>query len=245
MAKHMILVSGKSGTGKSSCLRNLKNPEGVGYFNCDAGKKLPFNAKFQEVKVTNPKKIVALIKEAEKSKKIHTLVIDTASFLFTMYVNQYVMTADNAQREWGTFSTWVQNLMTDVAASSTKNLIFLCHTMHVEDQDSIVEVIASVPGKRLKQEGFEAFFSTVVSTKKVPVDSLQEFQNPLLKISDKDKRRGFKHVFQTDSTDQDCNERMRGDIDMWSIEETFIDNDLQLVIDRLEAINQPAKATGT
>lgn len=32
---HLILVCGKSATGKSASLMNLKNPEGVIYLNCE------------------------------------------------------------------------------------------------------------------------------------------------------------------------------------------------------------------
>lgn len=35
MNNNLILVSGKSTTGKSMCFRNLQNPEGVMYLNCE------------------------------------------------------------------------------------------------------------------------------------------------------------------------------------------------------------------
>ena len=37
---HLVLVSGKSASGKSASLRALDNPEGVIYLNCENGKKL-------------------------------------------------------------------------------------------------------------------------------------------------------------------------------------------------------------
>ncbi len=40
---NLVLISGESGSGKSMCLRNLKDPEGVMYLNCEAGKKLPMD----------------------------------------------------------------------------------------------------------------------------------------------------------------------------------------------------------
>ena len=39
---HLILISGKSKTGKSSSLESLKDDTGVIYLNCENGKKLPF-----------------------------------------------------------------------------------------------------------------------------------------------------------------------------------------------------------
>ena len=34
---NLVLISGKSASGKSACLAGLKNPEGVMYLNCEAG----------------------------------------------------------------------------------------------------------------------------------------------------------------------------------------------------------------
>jgi hypothetical protein len=48
MNNNLVLISGKSATGKSMCFRNLKKPEGVMYLGCE-GKGLPFASKFQTV----------------------------------------------------------------------------------------------------------------------------------------------------------------------------------------------------
>ena len=37
---HLVLVSGKSSSGKSASLMNMDKPEGVMYLNCENGKKL-------------------------------------------------------------------------------------------------------------------------------------------------------------------------------------------------------------
>lgn len=34
---NLVLIAGKSATGKSACLAGLNNPEGVMYLNCEAG----------------------------------------------------------------------------------------------------------------------------------------------------------------------------------------------------------------
>ena len=34
---NLVLIAGKSTTGKSFCLKDMKNPEGVMYLNCEAG----------------------------------------------------------------------------------------------------------------------------------------------------------------------------------------------------------------
>jgi len=44
---------------------------------------------------------------------------------------------------------------------------------------------------------------------------------------------GYKHVFQTQPTKETIYERIRNSVGMWEFEETFIDNNVQHVIDRL------------
>ena len=46
---HLVLVSGKSSSGKSASLLDMDKPEGVMYLNCENGKKLPFKSKFKEL----------------------------------------------------------------------------------------------------------------------------------------------------------------------------------------------------
>ena len=93
----MVLIGGESGAGKSTSLMNIKNPEGVLYLNCDAGKKLPFRNKFNTVTVTHPMQVLEGIKAANESEKIHTVIIDTLSFLMEMYETQIVLRADDTR----------------------------------------------------------------------------------------------------------------------------------------------------
>jgi hypothetical protein len=67
----------------------------------------------------------------------------------------------------------------------------------------------------------------------VPLRLVEPFQNPLLNVSDDDKERGVKYVFQTRMTKESSGEKIRSPQDMWSKSETFIDNNAQYVLDRL------------
>ncbi len=58
--------------------------------------------------------------------------------------------------------------------------------------------------------------------------------NPLLKIIDEEEMLGFKHVYQTRVTKDTVNSRIRAAMGMWSIAETFIDNDATLLMKRWE-----------
>ena len=66
---NVVLIGGESATGKSASLRNIDN-ERVLYVNCEAGKKLPFKAKCQQVVLTDPRDIFDLIEEVNESDDI-------------------------------------------------------------------------------------------------------------------------------------------------------------------------------
>lgn len=73
----------------------------------------------------------------------------------------------------------------------------------------------------------------MITAKKMPLKNLEEYQNELLIITEDEQDLGYKHVFQTRLTKDTINERIRSGMGMWSKKETFIDNNLQFVINRL------------
>ena len=73
----------------------------------------------------------------------------------------------------------------------------------------------------------------VISTKKVPLKALREYSNDLLNITPDEEALGFKYVFQTRLTKDTVGERMRGPLGLFETKETFIDNNAQLVLNRL------------
>ena len=55
----------------------------------------------------------------------------------------------------------------------------------------------------------------------------------MLHITEDDKIVDFKYCFQTRLTKQTLNRKIRGPEDLFSVKETYIDNDVQLVLDKL------------
>ena len=95
---HLVLLCGKSATGKSASLMGLEKPEGVLYLNCEAGKKLPFKAKFIQKVVTDPLQINEAFDYAETKPQIHTIVIDSLTYLLDMYESNYVLNSTNGMK---------------------------------------------------------------------------------------------------------------------------------------------------
>jgi len=232
---HLVLISGKSSSGKSASLMAVDNPEGVMYLNCENGKKLPFKSKFKELTVTDPDQVYQAFSEAEKMPDVHTIVIDTLTYLMDMYESTKVLNATNTMQAWGQYAQFMKQLMSQIVAKSTKNVVFLAHTSDVlNEAEMINETLVKVKGSLMNQ-GIESFFTTVISTKKLPLTKLDDkvAKSPAYAVTAEDKALGFKYVYQTRLTKETVNERIRAPMGMWNVKETYIDNNLQNVINRL------------
>ena len=230
---HLFLIGGKSGTGKSASLMNLENPEGVMYLCTEAGKKLPFKSKFKEFIITDPLQVEEAFQVAESMADVHTIVIDSLSFLMDQYESVYVLPSTNTMKAWGDYAQFFKRIMQQHVARSTKNVVFTGHTSDVINEDAIMETCVKVKGSVMNQ-GVEAYFSTVIATKKVPLKKLKGMENDLLTITPEEEALGFKHCFQVKLTKDTVNERIRSPMGLWAANETFIDNDVQKVLQRLK-----------
>jgi hypothetical protein len=234
MNDHLVLVSGKSASGKSASLMFMDDPKGVMYLNCESGKKLPFKSKFAEYVITDPMQIVEAIEAAEGMENIHTIVVDSLTYLMDMYETQYVLSSTNTMKAWGDYAQYFKKLMQHYVAKSTKNIVFTAHTSDVmNDSEMAQETLVKIKGSVMNQ-GVESYFSTVISTKKVALKQLKNYTNSLLTITPEEEALGYKYVFQTRLTKESVNERIRSPLSMWNIQETYIDNNLQNVFNRLK-----------
>ena len=233
MNDHLILIGGESTTGKSACLRNIKDPEGVMYLNLESNKDLPFASKFKQFNVTDPLQVIEALTKAEGMPGIHTIVVDSLTFMLDQWKTRYLHKAKDTQKAWGQFAEFFKELMTMHVAKSTKTVIFTAHTQTVlNEQTMMMETKVPVQGS-LKGNGIEAFFSTIVYTKVLPVTTLKNFANPNLTFTEDEEEIGIKHVFQTRLTKETVGDKIRSNMGMWEKNETYIDNDAQVLIDRL------------
>lgn len=228
---HLVLVCGESSTGKSACLRNLEN---VLYINCESGKKLPFKPKnFKTLVVTDPYQVYAAFEQAEQMTGYDTIVIDGLNYLMDMFESVYVIPAADGRKAWGDYAQFFKNLMQQYIAKSTKNVIITAHTRTTYNESALaMETRVPIKGA-LANQGIESYFSCIISTKKKKLADLEEYPNELLNISERDKTVGYKHVFQTNITADTVQERMRSPMGLFDDKETFIDNDISLVMKRL------------
>lgn len=227
----LLLISGTSASGKSSALRNIRNPGKWFYLNCE-NKRLPFKSKFQEYRITDPYQVHEGLDAAAIDENVEGVIIDTLTFLMDQVENQYVLTASNTMKAWGDFAKFYKDMMGKVALCN-KPVIMLAHTRTDLDEQTMSQVTAVPIKGSLKNEGLEAWFSTVVSTKVVSIKDLEGYKNDLLTVTEEEAELGFKHVFQTRLTKKTIGERIRSPFGMFSKSQTYIDNDAQALLDYL------------
>lgn len=138
-----------------------------------------------------------------------------------------------SKAKWGDFAQYFKNLMQQYVAKSSKNVVFLAHTLEtMNESEMIMETKVPVKGS-LKNNGIESFYSIVIAAKRVPLKALKDYKNELLVITPHEEMLGFKYVYQTQVTKDTVHERLRGPMGLFTQQETFIDNNLQLVLNRL------------
>lgn len=233
----LVLVSGGSATGKSASLRDIAEQARWFYFNCEAGKRLPFKNKFRSATVTDPYQVWSGFDYMMQNPDlVDGAIIDTITFLMEMFEAVHVRNSPNTQQAWGDYGAFFRTLMQQKIAAFGKPVIVMGHTLPVYNEKTM-SFDVSVPVKgALKGQGVEAFFSTVVSAKKMTLKDLEPYigeNNPLLTVTEDDQILGYKHVFQTRLTKDTVGERIRSPMGMFSREETFMDNNCHLLLHRL------------
>lgn len=230
-----LLICGESGSGKSTSLMNMRDQESVLYLNCEGGKPLPFKNKFKRVNIDDPYVIYNLFQQAteDPKKRFKTIIVDTASFMMEKFETTHVLGAANTMAAWGAYGNFFRVLMSDYVAKFKGHTVFLAH-LDVQIDEDTGEKRITVPVKgSLKRNGLEAYFTTVITAKKVKVTELDKYSSKLITISERERNLGFKHVFQTMTTKHTVGDRIRSPIGLFTDDDVYINNDAQLVIDRL------------
>lgn len=234
-----LLIAGESGAGKSFSLMNIKSPEGVLYLNCEGGKPLPFKNKFKRITIEDPLEVFDILEKvkADSKGRYHTIIFDTISFLMNRYESVHVIGAQNTMKAWGDYGQYFPKLIYDYVAPLEQHTIMLGHLEGVLNEETQrVEYKVPVKGA-LAKNGIEAYFTTVLYARKMAIKDIEKEaeEGPMLTITERDRNLGYKHVLQTRTTKQTVGDKIRSPWGLFKDDETYIDNDVQAVIDRLKA----------
>jgi hypothetical protein len=230
--KNIVLVMGKPNTGKSTSLMKLKNQSKMVYLNTDL-KELPFRSQFlKEVEGSDALDVLGYIADIEGTDAVEGAVLDTITFLMSMYERQYVVNAVNGQKAWGDYGNFYRDFIHGIKAGSKDYAILAHEDSFLNEQSAQMETKVPIKGS-VGKTGVEADFTTILSAKQIPIKKLEGHENDLLHITDDEKEDGFKHVFCTRVMKDTVGEKMRSAIGLWSRKELYIDNDLDQVFQRL------------
>lgn len=231
----LILVAGYSACGKSASLRNIRSQNRWLYLNCEAGKRLPFKNSFQSYRITDPYQVLEAFDHATTEAKddVDGIIVDSLTFLMDMFESQYVLGSANTMQGWANYGQFFKELMQQKVTLFGKPVIFIAHVRDDLDEKAM-EIKTSVPIKgALKNNGIEAYFSTVVAAKRMTIKDLEKFGSKLLEITDEERDLGFKYVFQTRITKTTTGERLRSPMGLFNKDQTYMDNDCQILLDHL------------
>lgn len=230
--KNIVLIMGKPNTGKSTSLMNLPNQERMVYLNTDL-KELPFKSRFlKNVEVADALDVLAYISEIESNEKVEGAVLDTITFLMSLYERQYVSNSANGQKAWGDYGNFYKEFIHAIKSGSKDYAILAHEETTLNEQAMQLETRIPIKGA-VGKIGVEADFTTILSTKQMPIKKLEGFENDLLHITDEEREDGFKYVFSTRVVKESIGEKMRSAIGLWKRNELYIDNDLNQVFTRL------------
>ena len=206
--KPNIIVAGKSGSGKSSSLRNL-DPNTTAVLNTER-KQLPFKGanKFKNVAVPNLATFNSAIEKAMASDEIKTIVVES----FTSLIEMIYREADIRFKGFDVWSFYNKEIdrILNLSKNTDKYIIYLAIDGAYDSDSGVQERFVAVDGNRWKKR-VEKEFVCCLFTDNYYGDG------------------GTKFRFRTQSNGNDSAKSPMG-----MFEDLYIENDLAQVIEKCE-----------
>lgn len=171
MKKPNILIVGKSGSGKSTSLRNL-NPETTAILNTEM-KQLPFRdaLKFKNKNITTVKEYFTAFQGCLNAKEIDTIVVDS----FTSLIEMLYTEADASFRGfdvWSHYNKVIRQILL-MSKNTDKNVIFIAIDGYQQNDDSVAERFCFVKGKEWLKKVEKEFVICLFTDPKANEDGVE------------------------------------------------------------------------
>ena len=171
-----VLITGHSGSGKSSTFRNL-DPETTVVVNTER-KPLPFKdfAKFKNVNISKYKDFVKLMSELKNDTKYKVVIIDSFTSL-TEIIQKYCDSVFSGFEQWKQYNEAIQNALWDI--KDLPQQVFVTGIPeYTEVAPGEQKGYIRVKGKEHKYGGTEKEFAIVLWTKLIEQEDgeISDFQ---------------------------------------------------------------------
>ncbi len=157
-----VLLCGQTGTGKSSCLRNVADPERVAVLNIERKIMPSRNAlRLKSVDITSYKMLQQAMKQAMDSEEYDVIFIDSFSALADM-LYRYCKSQFSGYEIWNMYNDMLYEFLQSIKANKKPVYVTgIPETLEVGfDQKQYVRV----KGKEFKYGGVESNFAIVLFT---------------------------------------------------------------------------------
>jgi len=225
--KKVVLINGRSGTGKTFSLKNLIQNHGdkVAYLDLDGKHALPFRGKNKIAKYIvpeDPLHLVPGVMSLEKNEEIEYIVIDTMSHWLRLLEQQYVIRSDDSRGAWGKiYQAQLFDLIDFATHKSKKTWIFLSHVQEGDIENGKIPVKSFVKGST-KSIGIESFFNFVIYTDVTDCDDCPE---------------GVSYRFQVKKTKETTHLSVKTPYDMF--DSPYVEpNDIMLILDAIDRYDE-------
>lgn len=178
----VICIAGESGSGKTTCMRNL-DPASTYYIDADRkglswkGWRQQYSEKNNNYKATDDANIVrAFIKNiAEKAPQVKVIVVDTINGL--MVADEMRRSKEKGYDKWVDLATCVWDLIVECYNyRDDLTIVFTAHTQTEVDDAGYRFTRIQTSGKKLNKIVLESKFTTVLLAKCVNGEYLLETQ---------------------------------------------------------------------
>jgi len=173
----LVFIIGKSGSGKSTSIRNLNSDETI-IINTDQ-KALPFpkfNSKYNDekgnyLKTSDTSLVVSKLKEAHKNPNVKTIIIDTLSRLGTDYIMSSGFRNEKGFDKWNRLSANIYDIINIINDKLREDIIVyvFAHPEQISDDFGGASERILMPGKQLNNFVLESFSSIVLYTEVLSV----------------------------------------------------------------------------
>lgn len=143
----LTFVLGRSGTGKSTSLRNFKKADGIGYITA-TGKPLPFKNDIPQFHAKNYSTLIAAIKQAEAP----VVVID--DFNYFMSFEEFSQAQVKGYEKFTTMAVNVVNVIETITQKDTDQRFYiLAHSEQNEDGQLRLKTTGKMVSDKFVPEG--------------------------------------------------------------------------------------------